>query len=36
LAKALARRESVTAFWCLVVAHLECPDMNLPLSCLAV
>ena len=22
----LARRWSLTAFWCLVVAHLECPD----------
>src|SRR5680860_478878 len=32
-AKALARRESVTAFWCFVVAHLECPDIHLPLSC---
>src|SRR3954453_2915664 len=26
LAKTLARRESITAFLCLVVAHLECPD----------
>ena len=27
LANDLARRASTTAFWCLVVAHLECPDM---------
>src|ERR1700712_5267841 len=26
----LARRWSLTAFWCLVVAHLECPDMKPP------
>src|SRR6218665_1413690 len=25
----LARRESMIAFLCLVVAHLECPDINL-------
>src|SRR5680860_1206650 len=33
-AKALARRESVIAFWCFVVAHLECPDIHLPCACL--
>ena len=27
LAHDFARRESMTAFLCLVVAHLECPDM---------
>src|SRR5450830_879752 len=27
LANDLARRESLIAFWCLVVAHLEWPDM---------
>src|SRR6478736_3019718 len=27
LANDLARRESMIAFLCLVVAHLECPDM---------
>src|SRR5687768_10977514 len=29
LAHDFARRESMTAFLCLVVAHLECPDMVL-------
>src|SRR3982751_3368401 len=28
LANDLARRESLIAFWCLVVAHLEWPDMT--------
>src|SRR5919107_4406628 len=28
LAKSLPRRASITAFLCLVVAHLECPDMR--------
>src|SRR6478609_1690552 len=28
-AKDFARRESMTAFLCLVVAHLECPDILL-------
>jgi hypothetical protein len=27
LANDLARRASMTAFLCFVVAHLECPDM---------
>src|SRR5918993_1857753 len=27
LANDLARRESLIAFWCFVVAHLEWPDM---------
>src|SRR5215212_6562688 len=27
LANSLPRRASITAFLCLVVAHLECPDM---------
>jgi hypothetical protein len=30
LANDFARRASMTAFLCLVVAHLECPDMRLP------
>src|SRR6478609_4953837 len=30
LAKDFARRESITAFLCLVVAHLECPDTGAP------
>src|SRR5919107_2241917 len=28
LAKDFARRWSLTAFWCFVVAHLECPDIT--------
>jgi hypothetical protein len=28
--KALPRFASVAAFLCLIVAHLECPDMNQP------
>jgi hypothetical protein len=28
LAKSLPRLASMTAFLCLVVAHLECPDMR--------
>src|SRR3954471_8934395 len=30
LAKDFARRASITAFLCLVVAHLECPDTGAP------
>ena len=30
LVKILPRRASVAAFLCLIVAHLECPDMNKP------
>src|SRR4051794_11959631 len=30
LANDFARRESITAFLCLVVAHLECPDTGAP------
>src|SRR6478752_8271421 len=32
LANDLARRASMTAFLCLVVAHLECPDTGAPSS----
>src|ERR1700709_427515 len=35
LAKDFARRWALIAFWCLVVAHLEWPDMNLPYAALA-
>src|SRR4051794_3876848 len=34
LAKSLPRRASTTAFLCLVVAHLECPDMACSVPCL--
>src|SRR3954452_20294375 len=34
LAKSLPRRASITAFLCLVVAHLEWPDMVVPSSAL--
>src|SRR5579872_796743 len=30
LVKILPRRASVAAFLCLIVAHLECPDMDKP------
>src|SRR3954470_19935755 len=30
LANILPRRASTTAFWCLVVAHLEWPDIGTP------
>src|SRR4051794_29984262 len=33
LANSLPRRASTTAFLCLVVAHLEWPDMNAVLLC---
>src|SRR6266542_2090910 len=32
LAKSLPRRASLAPFWCLMVDHLEWPDMGLPLS----
>src|SRR6478735_12737486 len=32
LANDFARRASITAFLCLVVAHLECPDTGAPSS----
>jgi hypothetical protein len=32
LVKILPRLASVAAFLCLIVAHLECPDMDKPSS----
>src|SRR3954471_5163443 len=32
LVKSLPRRESTTAFLCLIEAHLECPDMRVSLT----